>query len=55
MNQTKYDELMEEAQKLWDEHYKFCIETGERYYSFNVFLSAYHPEIVDELERLGQL
>lgn len=55
MNQTKYDGLMEEAEKLWDEHYKFCIETGERCYSFSSFLSAYHPEIVDELERLEEL
>lgn len=55
MNYTKYNILMEEAEKLWNEHYDSFTYMGENPYSFNYFLEIFHPEIVDELERLEGL
>lgn len=52
---SEYENIMEEAEKLWEEHYQFCVQTGERHFGFNSFLSAYHPYILEELERLENL
>ena len=48
---SEYENIMEEAEKLWEDHYQFCMQTGERHFGFNSFLSAYHPYILEELEK----
>lgn len=52
---SKYDNLMLEAEKLYDEHVDNFTWMGERPYTFNYFLETCHPELVEELERLEDL
>ena len=52
---SEYDSLMTEAEKLYDEHVDSFIYMMETPYTFNYFLEAYHPELVEELERLESL
>ena len=49
---SKYDSLMLEAEKIYDEHVDNFTWMGERPYTFNYFLETCHPELVEELERL---
>ena len=52
---SEYDNLMAEAEKLYDKHVDSFTYMMETPYSFNYFLEVYHPELVEELERLENL
>lgn len=52
---SEYENIMELAEQLYDEHVDSFTYMMETPYSFNYFLEAYHPELVEELERLENL
>ena len=53
MSRVRHIELL--LEELYDEHIDSFTYMMETPYSFNYSLEAYHPELVEELERLESL